>query len=199
MRSESSTSVEEVPKVEGILPATPGGHISAGPSPRKKRSSPQVAKQPCPTAQLQTLEATPKRKVGQGRIDKCLGGDASPNSSRRVNRKIDFIAVVTAPVVEDERHEASIDSLPSPSALLSPPPSQVAMAGANRGGTAQKSEIQREPPRADEGQKGKQRKDFVMIRESLEGTWKSLDHWETDAVNDKEVYKEVSILDLTGT
>ena len=189
VRSASASSSETKPlrisrpKEE---PSTLEDSSFAGPSPRKKRSSLRPANASHTIRQLETPKPTSKRKAHPQKPkpnEKVMPGSKSP---RRTNRLLDFRA---ASRLYSPASESNPDSLPSPSVLLSPPPSQLAT---------------KEPKASAKDKELSVRKQsnietLVAVRESLEGAWKHIEPWEAEKLDKAwRVYSRVEVVDLTG-
>ena len=164
--------------------STPTERDPVKPSPRKKRSPLQSANTLYVSGQLLTPKSLRTNRSG----DKIASEGGEPLTSPRVNRKLDFTSSKAPPVPDSPSSDTS--SLPSPSVLLSPAaPKQLRGSSANLLSPSTSRGCTNEL---------KPTKKLVALRESLEGAWKSLEHWEADATFVKGVYSSVEVLDLTA-
>ena len=189
-RSKSQSSLNRVnPAGHGpadAIPSTPKRNDPTKPSPRKKRSPLQLANELYLAGQLITPKSMSKHRESGELFESTE--EENRGSPSRVNRKLDFAATPQSrrsPSVESEA-----DSLPSPSALLSPPISQLEV-----------REPEPSPPskRLPPKKQKSSAKSLVAVRESLEGTWKNISPREVKGLGiAKKVYSSVELLDLTG-
>ena len=107
--------------------------------------------------------------------------------SQRANRILEF-GILGAPTV------TSITS--SPSSL---PPTQSTLRQLSPNGTVENNNKITLTYRPRETIKAKRSRRFITLRESLEGAWKEMDHWEVQAKNPSFAYEDVEVLDLTRT
>ena len=141
--------------------------------------------------QLRTPEQTPRRQKAQSTLDHYVSNSCTPTHSASANRRLDFTTPKANRTVERQVHEDfDSDDLPSPSALLTPPPSK------HSGPTRKFPEIDHRFLKDD--MVAKKTKKLVMVRESLEGAWKTLEPWEFERQKTRQVFQEVEVLDMTA-
>lgn len=80
------------------------------------------------------------------------------------------------------------NSLPSPSTLLSP----LAPKGLSRD-----KDCLKPPSESLSSTRKSKRKTLVMLRESLDGSWRTAEPWEAESSISKQVFRNVEVLDLT--
>ena len=166
------------------IPKIPKRHGPSKLSARKKRSSLQLADDIHPTAQLRTPESV-TRCTDEPLADNANTKHAQDATNpRKVNRKLDFgtpcLSSSQSPFASDS------DSLPSPSALLSPPSSAQ----------KQTHKLAMGHPESRLGIVSRERR-IIAVRESLEGAWKHVDVQEVKWHASRNVYSRVEVIDLT--
>ena len=197
-RPESAAPGEQPFPIDDDSVVTPRKDVSAWPSPSKCQSPLQTPMNPPQTRpRRRTFNADPKSEKSQSTLDRYLGDKNSPNPTWRINNNQDSAATSDVSKIENQDKcldEMYSDSLPSPSTILY----QTKTGYDNKGATAIRPENRRRSSRLEDRTTGKQRKELVMVRESLEGTWRCLEKWESQRFGSRQVYEEVSILDLTS-
>ena len=182
VRPGFASSGEKIPpksaQADNII-STPKKVESTKPSPRKKRSPPQIFTKTCGLRQLKIPESIMKHKTQP--IEEHTPDSRSPG---RVNRRLDFTATprYSSPVSDS-------DSLPSPSAIFSYPNSQSVSQQFEKSYKDEKLPLEK-----------KATKSLVALRESLEGSWKHIEPWEVEKLPAaRRVYSSVEVVDLTGS
>lgn len=172
---------------------TPGTRYSAlgiyGPSSDEKSS--QAEKQPeddrlDDSQQLLTPSSSGSRRR---RSNSDPSGTACPEESitRRVNRKLDFVAQDPPNV---QPRPTTPDSLPSPSALMSPPVERplIEAITESHSPSKQRGLLSKDSKRA---------RALLALRESLDGAWRDIEPWERSRGYIKTMYEQVEVVDLT--
>lgn len=197
-RPESPTPNEQPLPIKDNSIITPRTDVTAWPSPNAYQSHLQTPTDPPQSGPLRpTLKATLKGEKRQSTLDRYLSDKNTPESMWRTNVNQDSAATSNVLNVKNQdlcQDEMDSDSLPSPSIILS----QTNNGHDYKGVTAIRSESRRKSSRLEDKKTAKQRKELVMVRESLEGTWRCLEDWESQRFGSRQVYEEVSILDLTS-
>ena len=164
--------------------STPRNYDSINPSPKKKRNLLHLTNQVYHTCQLRTPLSI-ERNTDQHSSRLTSTNDAEEiTPSRKVDRQRSFnLLCLTAAFASPS---SDSNSLPSPSALLSPPASQPIQ--------KRDAATNNYPPPAATMKTGKNR---VVVRESLNGAWKLVKPGEAKAHVTKKVYSDVDVIDLT--
>jgi len=176
--------IDEPPSSEG--PASPSRYESSKPSPNKKRSPLQVVNPLNISSQLRT----PTTMRGRKYRDKSRDNEdlkEEPLTLGKVNRLVEFDD--STKISRQSPSASDSSSLPSPSALLSPPatPSVAAVKIDNT------STLVHEPHFT----KAVLARKLIAVRESLEGAWKHLDAEEARSNPTGRVYSGVEFVDMT--
>ena len=193
--SNSIISTSSAREISAASFSTPQKSLTPRPSPRKKLSPLQEAKNRFPTGQLTTPETTPRKRL-QSTLHQYISH--SPlTQGVKVNRQLDFRSgSPQRKKVLDV--ESDSDGLPDPWALLSPPASQPERLPQHEVGKKDSSFADMKGATDRLMVKEKKKKRFVMIRESLEGAWKCLQPEEFEQGRRKGVFEEVEVLNMTG-
>lgn len=206
-------------------PRTPTAHDPTRPSPRKKRSPLQIANDLYLAGQLRTPPSATTKHEASIIIDPAANTDpdtAEPPPAQKVNRRIKFSEQqpMTPPPPPTSSSSSPASSLPSPSTLLSPKraPSHTAEISVQEAyhlcSEVQEAAAIMKTTTAGSvtggGKGGGKGKKLVMLRESLEGAWKSVEEWEVGAGSSgrkkgkiggrrgrRKVYSSVEVVDLT--
>jgi len=184
LEAANRNEIDELRSSEG--PATPSRHDSSKPSPNKKRSPLQVFNLLNISSQLRTPTTMRSRKYR----DKSRDNEdpkEEPLTSGKVNRLLEFDD--STKISRQSPSASDSSSLPSPSALLSPP-ATPSVAAIMRDTT---STLVHEPHLT----KAVLARKLIAVRESLEGAWKHLDAEEARSNPTGRVYSGVEIVDMT--